>query len=227
MDEGVPVTPTTARWLAWTTAVLLALGVISAGVVDAGGSGSDAGVVTAAGNTTPTVDVPSSSTTTVRSPLPPVTPAPPSTVARSTTVPKAAAAVLAAIGTTAPPTTQPPATSTTRAPAPPTTATTATTSTTAPRRATFDFVNDHPNAVLVTVNQQRFDLAPGARLDDVDVPLSASGRDIVEVTVVGTTCFMREAGDLFKPAGSYRVAVSAGEGMCGSIREPQLDVGPA
>ena len=222
------MTPTTARWLAWTTAVLLTLGVVAAGVVDAGGSRSDTGVVSAAGSTTPTVDVSSSSTTTVPSALPAVTPAPPSTVARSTTVPKAAAAVLAAIGTTAPPTTQPPATTTTRAPVPPTTATTATTTTTVPRRATFDFVNDYPNPVVVTFNeQQRFDLASGARLNDVDVPLAASGRDIVEVIVAGTTCFMREAGPLFQPGGSYLVAVSAGEGKCGSIREPQLDVGPA
>ena len=227
MDEGVRVTPTMARWLAVATVFLLAAGVVSAGVVDAGGSGSDAGVVSAASNTTPTVDVPPSSTTTAPPALPPVTQAPPSSVARSTTVPKAAAAVLAAIGTTAPPTTQPPATTTTTAPVPPTTATTATTTTTVPRRATFDFANDHPKAVLVTVNQQKFDLAPGARMNDVDVPLSASGRDIVEVLVVGTTCFEDKGGDLFKPGGTYLVAVSAGTGMCGSIPEPALDVGPA
>ena len=221
------MTPTTARWLALATAVLLAVGVISAGVVDARGSGSDASVVTAASNTTPTVDVPSSSTTTVPSALPPVTQAPPSTVARSTTVPKAAAAVLAAIGTTAPPTTQPPATTSTRAPAPPTTATTATTTTTVPRRATFDFVNDHPNAVVVRVNQQRFDLAPGERRDDVDVVLAASGMDRVDVLVVGTTCFAEKAGDLFQPNRSYRVAVSGGTGLCGTIPEPELAVGPA
>ena len=228
VDEGLQVTPTTARWLAAATAVLLVLGVVSAGVVDAGGSGSDAGVVSAASNTTPTVDVPSSTTTTVASALPPVTPAPPSTVARSTTVPKAAAAVLAAIGTTAPPTTQPPAPATTRAPVPPTTATTATTTTTVSRRATFDFVNDHPNAVVVTVNkQQRFNLAPGARLDDVDVPLAASGKDIVEVVVVDTPCFMEKAGDLLQPGGNYLVRVSAGRNTCGTIPEPELDVRPA
>ena len=220
------MTATMARWLALTTTVLLAVGVISAGVVDARGSASDARVVTAAGNTAPTVDAPSSSTTTTAPPaVSPVTQAPPSTVARSTTVPKAAAAVLAAIATTAPPTTRPPATTTTRAPAPPTTSTTVTTTTTVPRRATFDFVNDHPNAVVVTVNQQRFDLAPRERLNDVDVALATSGTDTVDVLVVGTTCFAEKAGDLFQPNGSYRVAVSAGTGMCGAIPKPELEVG--
>ena len=220
------MTSTTARWLASATAVLLAVGVISAGVVDARGSGSGSGVVRAAGNTTPTVEVPSTRTTAPPA-LPPATQAPPSTVAGSTTVPKAAAAVLAAIGTTAPPTTQPPATTTTRAPVPPTTATTATTTTTVPRRATFDFVNDHPNAVVVSVNQRRFELAPRVRLNDVDLALAASGMDRVDVLVVGTTCFAEKAGDLFQPNGSYRVAVSAGTGRCGTIPEPELDVVPA
>ena len=223
------MTPTTARWLAWTTAVLLVLGVVSAGIVDAGGSGSDAGVVSAASNTTPTVDVPSSSTTTVPSPQPPVTQAPPSPVARSTTVPKAAAAVLAAIGTTAPPTTQPPATTTTRAPVPPTTATTATTTTTVPRRATVTFVNEHPNAVVVTANRRSIDLAAGQQ-EVVDVALDDKGTVAMEVRIAqipASTCPATKVPAQFQPGGRYRLAVVAGPLECEGFPEPLMTIVPA
>jgi hypothetical protein len=226
VDEGVRVIPTTARWLALATAVLLAAGVVSAGVVDAGGSGSDAGVVNAASNTTPTVDVPSSTTTTVPSALPPVTQAPPSTVARSTTVPKAAAAVLAAIGTTAPPTTRPPATTTTRATVPPTTATTATTSTTSTTitgRGTVTFVNGYPNAVRVTVGGETFPIAVDGRAE-VEVALAGNGKDIVTVQVPNFRCETDLPVDL-APGGTYRVV--AGTGQCGGTPKPRLEVGPA
>ncbi len=220
------MTPTTARWLAWTTAVLLVLGVVSAGLVGAGGSGSDAGVVSAAGNTTPTVDVASSSTTTVPSAQPPVSQAPPSTVARSTTVPKAAAAVLAAIGTTAPPTTQPPATTTTRAPVPPTTATTATTTTTVPRRATVTFVNEHPNAVVVTVNRRSIDLAPGQQ-EVVDVALDDKDNVAMEVRIAqipASTCPATKVPAQFRPGGRYRLAVVAGPLGCEGLPEPLMTI---
>ncbi len=220
------MTPTTARWLALATAVLLAVGVISAGVVDARRSGSDPSVVTAASNTTPTVDVPSSSTTTVPSALPAVTPAPPSTVARSTTVPKAAAAVLAAIGTTAPPTTQPPATTTTRAPVPPTTATTATTSTTVPRRASATFVNRYPDDVVVTVGGRSLDLARNEEEGPVDLALEANGSATIDLQVAGAECTKTTVRGLFEPGVVYRLAVVvSGPPKCEGFQ--QLNIVPA
>ena len=229
MDERVRVTPTTARWLAVATAGLLAVGVISAGVVDARGSGPDAAVVSAAGSTTPTVDVSSSSTTTAPLALPPVTQAPPSTVAGSTTVPKAAAAVLAAIGTTAPPTTQPPATTTTKAPVPPTTATTASTTTTVPRRASVTFVNEHPNAVVVTFNRRSIDLAAGEQ-EVVDVALDDKDTVAMEVRIAdipASTCPATKVPAQLQSGGRYRVAVVAGPVGCQGLPEPRMTIVPA
>lgn len=224
------MTATMARWLALTTTVLLAVGVISAGVVDARGSASDARVVTAAGNTAPTVDAPSSSTTTTAPPaVSPVTQAPPSTVARSTTVPKAAAAVLAAIATTAPPTTRPPATTTTGAPAPPTTSTTVTTTTTVPRRAGVTFVNEYPNAVVVTFNRRSIDLAPGQQ-EVVEVALDDKDTVAMEVRIAeipASTCPATKVPAQLQSGGRYRVVAVAGPVGCQGFPEPRMTVVPA
>lgn len=216
MDEGLQEGPTTARWLAWATTVLLALGVGSLGVLDAGESGSDAGVVSAAGGTAGTVEV-TSPTTTVTTLAPPVTSTPPSTVARSTTVPKAAAAVLAAIGTTTTTqrpsattsTTGPPVTSTTA----PTTQTTVTTSTTVPGRATVTVANVHPNAFQVTLNNQEFKLDPGQDRE-VDLVLGPNGNYVLEAHAVADPTCEQGDGGAFQAGGRYRVEIVAAQGGC-------------
>jgi len=226
-------TPAAARWLAWATAVLLAFGVVSAGVVDVRDGDFDGDVVSAAGGTPRTVEVPySSTTTTAVTSLPPVTSVPAPAIARSTTVPKAAAAVLAAIGSTAPPTAQPPpaTTPTTRAPVTPTTATTptsipATASTTVPGRAAVTLANEHPNAFVVRVDGRDFELDPGEEVGPVDVALPADGVDVVEVRAVADpTCARTERRDLFQPGGRHRLAIVAAEGVCGRTPNVELKV---
>lgn len=228
----MPETPGAARWLAWATAVLLVFGVVSAAVLDVQDGAFDADVVSAAGGNARTVEVPSSSATTVTS-MPPVTSTSVPAIARSTTVPRAAAAVLAAIGSTPPPTAQPtPATTpTTRAPVTPTTATTTTsipattttTTTTAPARAAVTLANEHPNAFVISVSGRDFELDPGEEVGPVDVALPADGDDVVEVRAVADpTCALTERGDLFQPGGRHRLAIVAAEGMCGSTPNVEL-----
>lgn len=236
MSEEMRETPGAARWLAWATAVLLVLGVVSAGILDVRDGDFDADVVSAAGGTARTVEAPSSSTsTTTVTSLPPVTSAPVPGVARSTTVPKAAAAVLAAIGSTPPPTAQPsPAvTPTTSAPVTPTPATTttsipATTSTTAPGRAAVTLANEHPNAFLLNVNGRVFKLEPGEEVGPVDLALLPTDNDVLEANAVADpTCVRTEAADFFQPGGRYRLAIVAAEGACGTIANLQFEVTPA
>ena len=235
MGEEVRETPTAARWLAWATAVLLAFGVVSAGVVDVRDGHFDADIVSAAGGTARTVEVPYSSTTTVTS-VPPVTSTSRPAVARSTTVPKAAAAVLAAIGSTAPPTTQPsPAvTPTTRAPMTPTTATTttttapATTTTTVPGRAAVPLATEHPPAVLLHVTGRAFKLEPGEEVGPVDIALLPTGNDVLEAQAAADpACVRTDTADFFQSGGRYRLAIVTTEGACGSIPNLQLEVTPA
>ncbi|MGI8806642.1 MAG: hypothetical protein ACR2KK_02065 [Acidimicrobiales bacterium] len=225
MREG----PTPARWLAWATAVLLAVGVASAAVVGARDPGADGSVVSAAGSTAGTVDVPGSTTTTVPFAPPPSTAVPPSTVARSTTVPKAAAAVLAAIGST-PTTTSPPAatTSTTRPPVTSTTVTTSPTSTTTPTtvpgRASVVVANRHPNAFLVKLDRQaEFTLEPGTDRN-VDLPLGTDGNYTIEARAVADpTCGLGDSG-AFQAGGRYRVEIVAAEGRCGTGAVPNFQL---
>ena len=228
MTEG----PTAARWLTWAAIVLLVAGVVSAGVVGSHNAGSDADVVNAAGGDADTVEPTSSTTTSVTSTQPAVTPAPQPTVARATTVPKAAAAVLAAIGTTAPPATRPPPATTTTtgsaavSPSPtPTTATTSTTSTTVPP-ARVAFVNQHPNAVQVSVNRETLDLAVDEAKGPVDLVVAADGRATLEVRVVGSTCQPTKVPGVFQPGSSYRLGVVAGPVGCGGFPEPGLSFLP-
>ncbi len=235
MGEEAWETPPAARWLAWASAVLLTFGVVSAGVVSTQDPGSDADVVSAAGSTARTVDVRSSSTTTVTY-VPPVTSTPLPAVARSTTVPKAAAAVLAAIGSTTPPTTPPSAavTPTTTAPVTPTTATTATpttpatTTTTVPGRAAVTLANEHPNGFVMRVNGRELELDPGEQVGPVDIALPPTGNDVLEVqAVVDPSCVRTDAADFFQAGGRYRLAIVTTEGACGGIPNLQLKVTPA
>ena len=215
------------RWLAWAVGCLVLAGVVTAGVRVADGDRPSRAVVTA-GDQSGTVDV----TSTVTIPLPiPSSTTPPSTVATTTTLPKAAVDVLNAIaGSTT--TTRRPATTTTRPPAPPTTASTpttaapATTSTTTPRFSAT-LVNNHPDAVLLSVNGQPFPLAPGQTLD-VELPLSARG-DVIQARLAGeTSCGVTDSGEIFRAGGRYRMAILLGESLCeGSDRtRPRLDIGP-
>ncbi len=235
MDElGDP--PTTARWLAWATAVILTIGVIAAVALNVGRHSAADNVVTAAG----TVDPP---TTVTVPPVPPAQPttAPPSTIARSTTVPKAAAAVLKAIASTAPPTTQPPpvtTTATTRPPATTTTSTTAapttttststtstsTTSTTVVTKATVTIVNEHPVDVIVTINGQAFPVAVGQQVGPVDITPAITNIDLVRVrTAADPLCGTDDVED-FQAGVRYRIAVQPGAGACGDAPAPVVRV---
>ena len=206
-DLGDP--PTTARWLAWATAVLLIIGVVSAGVMNLSGDGSEDGVVTAASRSAGEVDLTSTTT------LPPV---PPSAVQRpaptSTTVPKAAAAVLKALGTTAPPTTQPPATtSTTAAPV----ATTLSTTTTVPPRATVSVRNDLTRPFLVKLNGVPVAVEPGKQSAGVPLDLRQTP-DAIEGDAVGEPpCEVGAVGDLFRPGLTYLVSVVASQTACAGL----------
>jgi hypothetical protein len=234
-DLGDP--PTTARWLAWATAILLIIGVVSAGVMNIAGGGSDDGLVTAAGRDGGTFVVP---TTTVPLPVPSTqSPTPASTIARSTTVPKAAAAVLKAIASTTTTTTRPPtATTTTTAPPVttttvkplPTTTTTApaptTTSTTVPLRAALTVANDLTQTFVVTVDGRTFELAQGQEAGPVDVTLPAGGNDVVEVHAKDdAACTVGSTSHLFQPGSSYRLTVVAGSGpACRDSAAPDIKV---
>lgn len=235
--------PSSAQWLSAAAAVLLVVGVVSAGVVGPGGRGSDPGVVSAAGRTGATVDTATSSTTPVTlsyPAVPPPTSAPPSTVGRSTTVPKAAAAVLAAIGSTAPTTRPAASTSSTRGPVTSTTApaattttvavttTVITTSTTLPAVATLTLANEHPNAFVVTVNRQELGTVLAHKQSgpfEVSLPAVTDTVDLGAVSDPG--CVAHESGDLLQPGGRYLLTIVAGAGACADFAAPELRVTPA
>lgn len=209
-DLGDP--PTTAHWLAWATAVLLIIGVVSAVVMNVAGGGSGDALVTAAGQTEGTLDLTSST----------FPPAPPSTgrqpVASSTTVPRAAAAVLKALGTTAPPTTRPPGPTSTTAPPVTTTAPSTTTSTTPPPRAIVSVVNELPQGFVITLNNgERFTVAANRAAVAVQLNLP-TGDDTIEADAVGQPpCEVGAIGDLFQPGGRYRVAIVAAQDACARL----------
>ena len=197
MDEDVREPFRPIRLLAWVTAGLLLAGGVSLGTVSAGNDdAADARIVTAAGENASGIEVPTTvvdipSTTTLAPPPPPPT---------------------TALTTTAPPTTQPPRTTTTKAPAPPTTVTTAAP---APAGTTLTVVNEHPMAVIVTVNGKTVQVAPGQQSGPVAVSRSASGNDVVEVKLVQEpSCGTGDADRYFPTAGSYRMTVSASPGLC-------------
>ncbi len=235
MDTEAREFPTAARWLAWVAALLLAVAGISASVVEARNGRSDEAFVSAAGGSTSTIDVPASSTTTTTV-VRPSTSVPPPTVARSTTVPKAAAAVLAAIAsTTVPPTTTPPATTTTSTTRPPTTTTvptttstsTSTTSTTIPARASLSIVNDHPNAMVVTVNGgDPVTVERGKPAGPVQV--TPRPTDTIEVHAADdTTCKASDAGSFFQAGRSYTLTIVAGQAACTTMPAPEFTRAPS
>lgn len=195
MDEDVrePVRPT--RWLAWAVAGLLAVGVVSVGTVSAGnGEAAEQRIVTAAGENVSGVDVPTTTATVVQ----PTTTEPPSTTTTAFDV--------------KPTTTQPPRTTTTRAPAP---STTTTTKALAPAGTTLTVVNEHPFAVAVTVNGKTVQVASGQQSPPTAITRSASGNDVVEVTLVQQpSCGTGDADRYFPSPGAYRMTVSASPGLC-------------
>lgn len=231
--------PVTARWLAGAAVALLALGVVSAGILNQDDDGSG-GLVAVAGRTGGTIAL-ATSTSTSTTVLPPVTSSPPSTIARSTTVPKAAAAVLAAIGSTtttttsAPPpasttTTRPPVTTTTAptvAPSTSSTSSTSTTSTTVQPRATITILNEHPNAFVVTVNGRTFEppLPSGEKIGPLEVGLPPGSDDTVALEAVADpSCRVVVTRDLFQPSGTHQYRIVAGTGTsCTSIPTPALE----
>lgn len=213
-DLGEP--PTTARWLAWATAVLLIIGVVSAGVMNITGGGSEDGVVTAAARSAPEVDP--ASTTTLSS-VPPSTVRPPAPT--STTVPKAAAAVLKALGTTAPPTTQPPATTTTTRPA--TTTTSSTSPTTLPPKATVSVRNELTRPFLIKVNGVPVTVDPGKQSAGLQLDLPTV-TDAVEADALGEpACEAGVLGDLFRPGLTYLVSVVASPTACAELKVTPLN----
>lgn len=222
MNEGMQEGIKSTRWLALVAACLLVAAVVSAGALGFGDGSSGGGLVSAAGRTSGTVEVPTTST------VPPTTlpPSPSTTVKTPTTLPQAASAVLKAIGTTAPPTTQPPAPTTTRPPVvttvPPVTPTTtpATTTTVAPRRVvTITVANEHTEPFVLTINGRVFDLEAGEVEDPVEVTLRGTAGDEDEVEArarisADPACQLTDEGAFFEAGGRYRVAVVPGLGQC-------------
>lgn len=226
MDEGVGEGLKPARWLAWATAGLLATGVVSAATV-AGGHGSDSQqIVTAAGRATGSVEVPTpppvESTTTLAGP--PMTPPP--TAPPTTTVPPPAPTARPAVSVADAPATQAPVTTTTTRPA--VTSTTATTAPAEPARAGLTVVNQHPEALVATVNGLVFELAPGQQSSVVDMALAAHGNDVVEVHLVSDpTCGVGDADRYFPAGGRYRLTLTPSAGMCRNAPGIDLKVTPA
>ena len=200
MDEGLrePVRP--ARGLAWAGAGLLTAGAVSAGTVSGANDAADQRIVTAARGRTGGVELPP----VVADPAP--TTAPPAPPPSTTTI-----AAAQPTTTTAPPTTQPPRTTTTKAPAP----STSTPTTAAPAGTTLTVVNEHPFAVVVTVNGKTFQVASGAQVGPAAISRSASGNDVVEVALAQqATCGTGDADRYFPAAGSYRMTITASPGLC-------------
>lgn len=209
------------RWLAWGVACLVLVAVVAAGVVVANRDRPGRALVSATGNRTGTVDV----TSTVTIPLPVPTSTPPSTVATTTTRPKAPVDVLNAIGSTT--TTRRQATTTTTAPPAPTTTLPAPTTTTAPAPFRATLVNEHPQAVVVIVNGQRFSLAVGQTVADVE--LGWKRGDLVQVLLADDVkCGVSDSGEIFKPGAAYRLTVVESDTMCkdSAARIPVLRIGP-
>ncbi|HEX2048128.1 MAG TPA: hypothetical protein VHF27_10205 [Acidimicrobiales bacterium] len=209
MDEDVREPVRRTRWLGWTVAALLTVGVVSAGTVSGGAGARDQRIVTAAGEDVSGVEVPTTTVTAVQAPT---------TEAPSTTTTEAPR----------PTTTQPPRTTTTKAPAP-STATTPTTRVSAPAGTTLTVVNEHPLAVAVTVNGKTFQVAPGQQSAPTAITRSASGNDVVEVTLVQQpSCGTGDADRYFPAVGSYRMTISAGPGLCQpGMPGPAVKVTPA
>ena len=213
MDEDLrePVRP--ARWLAWAVAGLLTAGAVSAGTVSGANDAADQRIVTAAGADAFGVEVP----TTVSEPEPVPTVPLVSSTTTTTEAPRPT--------TTTPPTTRPPRTTTTKPPA--SAATTPTTA--APKGTTLTVVNEHPLAVVVTVNGKTFEVAPGQRVGPAAITRSASGNDVVEVALLEErTCGTGDADRYFATPGSYLMTITPSPGLCQpGMPGPMVKVTPA
>jgi len=88
------------------------------------------------------------------------------------------------------------------------------------------FVNEHPNAVVVTVNGRALDLAPGQQ-EGVDVALADNGTVTMEVRIADSPCPATKVPAQFQSGGRYRLAVVAGEVRCQGLPEPQMTIAPA
>ncbi|MGI8982943.1 MAG: hypothetical protein ACR2HM_00140 [Acidimicrobiales bacterium] len=230
------------RWLAWLVACVLLAGLISAGALVAVGDPPEQAVVAVAGDRTGTVGVTSTVTVPITVPPPP---APSTTMRTTTTLSKAAVAVLNAIAsttttttTTRPPPPPPATTTTTRAPAPgpttpttapptPTTTTTTTTtpptSTTVPAQFTLTIVNNHPRAVVVTVNGREFPLAVDQTIADIDLGVVPAG-DVVGVHNEGDlACGSSNSGELFEGGARYRLNLVTDVAPCKNGARPKVD----
>ncbi|HVL05372.1 MAG TPA: hypothetical protein VM388_05260 [Acidimicrobiales bacterium] len=224
MDRAVPEESGVTRWLAYAVGVLVVAGLVSAGTV-AAQDDRPSRAVTATAESQGTVDVTSTVTIPLQPPPPPSTPPP--TAQTSTTVPRAAVDVLNALaGSTT--TTPPRATTTTRPPAPtttvptPTTAAPAITSTTVPR-FTANFVNEHPNRVVLNVNGQSFPLMPTQTVE-VDLPMSVRG-DVVQVRLAEeSSCGVTDSGEIFKAGSRYQIRILVDDIMCKDFTRPRLEI---
>ena len=204
MDEEIRATQSPARWLGWVTAGLLVSGLVSVGTVSDRNQAAEQRIVTAAGTGADGVDLP---TTAVPTTLPPLPTLPPTTALATTTT--------VARSTTVPPTTQAPRTTTTTSPVRATTTTVPTTVTTVAAGTMLKVVNEHPFAVILTVNGRVFQLAPGEQAGPVQITRYDHGNDIVEAKLVQEpTCGMGDADGYFATPGSYRMAVVASPGLC-------------
>lgn len=206
-------------------ALLVVAGVVSAGIIVADHDRPGSAVVSAAGSQSGTVDV----TSTVTVTLPAQASTPGTTVVTTTTLPKAAVDVLNAIAGSTTTTRRPATTTTTRPPEATTTVpaptTVAPTTTSTVPRFTATLVNEHPHAVVLTVNGQQFPLAP-AQTVDIDLPLSLRG-DVVQVRLAGDTeCGVSDSGEIFRANTRYRVAIVVGETKCSGsdLTRPRLQI---
>lgn len=188
MDDGRHEPVKAARLLAWLAAGLLVVGAVAAGVVTDSRDGAARRIAAAGGAGVEGVDAP---TTTTEFVPPPTTALP---VTSTTAAP--------------PPTTQAPrpTTTTTKVPA---------TTTTKVAGVRVTVVNQHPSAVKLTVNGRTFALAPGEQSGPVAITMSASGNDVVEVTLVQEpSCGTGDADSYFPRPGRYTMTVVAGPGLC-------------
>ncbi|HET7720614.1 MAG TPA: hypothetical protein VFK43_11645 [Acidimicrobiales bacterium] len=201
------------------------MGVVAAGVAVVDDDRPGRAVVSASGDRSG-IDV----TSTVTVTLPVEASTPPTTTATTTTLSKAAVDVLNAIAGSTTTTRRPATTTTTRPPAAtttvptPTTAPPTTTTLPAPFRATL--VNEHPRAVVLTVNRGLpFSLAPGQTIADVE--LAFKGGDLVQVWLAeDTKCGVSDSGEIFKSGGRYRVSIVVGPTPCNDVAIPLLRIVP-
>jgi len=97
-----------------------------------------------------------------------------------------------------------------------------------PAPAKVALANDHPNAFVLTINGHDFTLAPGDKVNNVDVIPDPKGNDSVSVkATTDPTCVANVAGGFFQSGGHYLVSIVAGTGTpCTSFPAPELNIAP-